>query len=81
MIAYSHEGGYGNVNVAEAQAAIDLLPPGSLAKITLLELLYDYECLRRVIEGNGYLFRHEDRSEVRRLKLYEGEPASNRAAP
>lgn len=72
MIAYTHEGGYGNADVADARAAIDrACPPGCPDRATLRELLYDYECLRRVVEGGGFVFRHRDGSEVRRVKLYD----------
>lgn len=70
MIVYSHEGGYGNVKVDEIGALIEKLTPvGSSDRVELREMLYDYECLLRVIEGQA-TFRHEDRSETRRLKLY-----------
>lgn len=71
MICYTHGGGYGNQDLKEVREVIERhLPVGSRDKVVLLELLHDYECLRRVIEGQGCLFRHEDGSETRRVKLY-----------
>jgi len=71
-MVYCHENGYGNVDLKEVREVIEkYLPVGSRDKVILLEMLYDYECLKRVIEGNGSIFRHEDRSETRRIKLYE----------
>ncbi len=69
MIAYTHEGGYGNIDTSEVDDAIRNLPLSTPGRQLLLELAYDYECLRRVIEGGGFLFRHCDRSETRRIKL------------
>jgi hypothetical protein len=70
MIVYSKEGGYGKQDTKEVKEVIDkYLPVGSRDKVTLLEFLYDYECLMRVIEGRQFIFRHEDGSEVRRIKL------------
>lgn len=71
MISYCHENGYGNVDVKEVRDVIDRhLPVGSVDKVMLLELLYDYEVLRNVIDGKNCLFRHPDQSETRRIKLY-----------
>lgn len=69
MIVYTKSGGYGAQNTAEARKTIDSLPSGSRDKVILLGLLYDYECLRRVIDGGQFVFRHEDGSEVRRIKF------------
>lgn len=71
MIVYTKEGGYGRVDVKEAHEVIDRhLPVGSRDKVTLLELLYDYECLLKVVYGQNCIFRHEDGSETRRIKTY-----------
>lgn len=71
MISYSYEGGYGNNDVVEARKVIDqYLPVGSRDKVILLELLYDYEVLLKVIRGEGCVYRHPDGSETRRIKFY-----------
>ena len=71
MINYTREGGYGNQDVSEARLVIDRhLPVGSEDKVVLLELLYDYEVLLRVINGEGAVYGHPDGSETRRIKLY-----------
>lgn len=71
MIVYSTDGGYGKEDIKEAREAIEKhLPVGSRDKVTLLGLLYDYEVLRKVIDGHNCVFRHEDGSEVRRIKFY-----------
>ncbi len=69
MLKYTHLGGYGNINLKEAEEAIQLLPPGSIKKITLMELLYDYECLLSVIDGKA-CFGHDDGSETIRIKVW-----------
>ncbi len=69
MIVYSRSGGYGNVDLQAVEDAIRALPLGTPGRQLLLELKHDYECLRRVIDGGNFSFRHEDGSEVRRIKL------------
>lgn len=68
MTIYSHEGGYGNIDIANIKDTLYSLPAEE--RRVMAELLHDYECLRRVIEGKGYIFQHDDGSEVRRIKLY-----------
>ena len=71
MIVYSHDGGYGNESVEEAREIVDrYLPVGSRDKVVLLSLLHDYWVLLNVIDGKNCVFRHEDGSETRRLRLY-----------
>ncbi len=70
MIVYTHEGGYGNVNVKQLDDIIRALPMEHPGRQDLIDLLYNYECLMRVIEGKGHIFRHEDGSETRRIKIY-----------
>lgn len=71
MIIYSKEGGYGNQDLKEAREIIERnTSVGSRDKVILLELLYDYEVLRKVINGEACIFRHSDGSEVRRIKFY-----------
>ncbi len=71
MIVYSRDGGYGKVDLKAVEEAIMALPLGTPGRQLLLELAYDYECMMRVIDGKGCIFRHdEDGSETRRLRLY-----------
>ncbi len=70
MLVYKRENGYGKQDLDEVREVIHrVCGVGSKDKVILLELLYDYEVLLRVIDGEA-IFRHEDRSEARRLKLY-----------
>ncbi len=69
MIRYTHENGYANIDLKEAKEAIDTLKSGSMDKVTLLCLLYEYECLLRVIDGKA-CFGHSDGSETRRVKIW-----------
>ncbi len=70
MIVYSHEAGYGNADLKAVEKAIRALPLTTPGRQDLLELKFDYEVLLRVIDGKGCLFRHEDRSETRRIRLW-----------
>lgn len=70
MVVLTHEGGYGNVDSEAVQEVIARVGAAN-DRVVLRDLLYDYECLRNVIEGKGTLFRHADGSETRRIKLYE----------
>ena len=69
---YSAEGGYDKQDLKEVREVIDKhLPVGSRDKVVLLEFLHDYEVLQMVIQGKNCIYRHEDRSETRRIKLYD----------
>lgn len=70
MISYSHKNGYGNINLEEVEEVIRSLPGETTGRYLLLNLMYDYECILRVIEGHGFVFSHEDGSETRRIKLW-----------
>jgi hypothetical protein len=67
MIIYSHEGGYCNIDVDTFRRNLqcNIIDRGDVAA-----LLYDYEILLKILKGEG-IFRLEDGSEVRRIKLYE----------
>ena len=69
MIVYTMAGGYGKADLETARRVIDAMTHAA-DRATLRGLLYDYACLLRVIEGRGHCYRHEDGSEVRRVKLY-----------
>ena len=72
MIVYTAEAGYGNQDVKEVREVIDkYLPVGSRDKVVLLEFLHDYEVLKDIVQGDkNCIYRHADRSETRRVKLY-----------
>jgi hypothetical protein len=69
MIVYTHENGYGNVNIKEMSELINTLPDAN-QRLMMRELLFDYEVLRRVIDGPNFIFQHADGSETRRIKIY-----------
>lgn len=69
-IVYRRENGYDNADLKAVEEILDrVLPPGSLDKVALKALLYDYGVLRAVIDGKA-IFGHPDGSETRRLRLY-----------
>jgi hypothetical protein len=71
MIVLTKQGGYGNTNLIEAKEVIDkCLKPGSMDKVILMELLYDYERMLDVIHGRNCIYQHEDGSQTCRIKLY-----------
>lgn len=70
MIVYSRSGGYGTVDLKKLEDIIRALPLDTPGRQELLELKYDYEVLRRIIDGDNCIFQHEDRSETRRLRLW-----------
>jgi len=69
MIRYTHKGGYGNTNISLVESYVRALPRDTPGRQDLIELIYDYECLLRVIDGKNCVFGHEDGSETRRIKL------------
>ena len=70
MIIYGKENGYGNVDTSKVRAELSNSGCNDTLRSMIKDLMYDYECIMRVIDGSC-VYRHSDGSETRRLKLYK----------